>query len=499
MPYYYRPPGVYPEKVVNPSMLSQFKSIRTPVVIGPGKSTITATERILRTANVCDLLSEDVIAVTRIGDYVDQFKYTEGTDFSVHPVEEGYSDSRICWDLGGDEPDVTEYYFVTYTYAAPSSQYQFHIYTDLNEVYSIHGQPNTTNLVSLGAGLVLKNGAPQVGVLQLDLSDAVDPDNPSDSELYAAYIATIPILETLDTTECRYIVPMTTMGGYPGTVDYDAALFDMWEQFYQHVKDMSLTSQRRWRMLIRGLGTEAPIDTTTSTLVKGNAEAIADYFGSRASYDDDNAARRTIIVFPGEIYIVTQDATVGSATYGQWVQTLYDGSALAAAAAGRICSFDNAAETITWKDVAGWTTERIMSKADMDHMAEYGVCIYAFRGNFLHCRHALTTDRTDATTQEISVVEIEDFIKINAIQMLEQRYIGTLIVEGVTDSIRATWTATLEQMINFQTIAEYDLGSMSVTQDQNDPRIITIFCRIKPAYPLNWIDVKFQFYAGSRS
>ena len=135
----------------------------------------------------------------------------------------------------------------------------------------------------------------------------------------------------------------------------------------------------------------------------------------------------------------------------------------------------------------------------MDHMAEKGVCIYCFRGNFLHCRHALTTDLTDATTQEISVVEIEDFIKVNAIQMLEQRYIGTLIVDGVTESIKATWMATLEQMINFQTIAEYDAGSISVTQDQNDPRIITIFCRIKPAYPLNWIDVKFQFYAGSSS
>ena len=57
----------------------------------------------------------------------------------------------------------------------------------------------------------------------------------------------------------------------------------------------------------------------------------------------------------------------------------------------------------------------------------------------------------------------------------------------------------MEQLIRKQVIADYDSGSISVSQDSNDPRVINIFFRVKPSYPLNWIDIKFQFYAGNSS
>jgi len=77
---------------------------------------------------------------------------------------------------------------------------------------------------------------------------------------------------------------------------------------------------------------------------------------------------------------------------------------------------------------------------------------------------------------------------------LEDSFIGTPIIEGLTDTVRVVIASLLEQLILQAIIADYDSGSITVTQDDNDPRIINVFFRIKPAYPLNWIDIRFQFY-----
>jgi hypothetical protein len=126
-----------------------------------------------------------------------------------------------------------------------------------------------------------------------------------------------------------------------------------------------------------------------------------------------------------------------------------------------------------------------------------GVAIFKYKGANIICRHAMTTDHTNANTQEISVVEIEDFIKRQCIAVLEDRYIGSLIVAGLEQSIASTIASFLEQTIRKQTIADYDEGSISVKQSDIDPRVINVYFRVKPAYPLNWIDVTFRFYAGS--
>jgi len=484
---YYRPPGVYPEKKPNPALRRIFDAERIPVIVGPGAYYTEVTALVTRMpTGYDDSLPEDAISIVRVGDYPDQYRYHQNTDFTFtgdfdHPK------SVIKWISGTTIPDANEPYYVTYHKLAADSQYQFHIYTDENEIFAVHGQPTTYNLVSVGARLALSNGAPQVGIIQLDLRDAVDIDNPTEDELYTAYINALDVLDLLDTDECRYVVPMTTMGGVPSDGD---AHFSLWESYYDHVKDRSLTTNRRWRMLIRGMALNP---TGTNTEVKEAAQELAEYFGAFANItgDDDNAARRVVIVFPGDMYVVLYDPTDK-----KWKSTLCDGSVLAAAAAGKICSFINPAITITYKQPRGLSTERIMSEQAMNQLATSGVCIFFYRRNVFTCRHAMTVDDTDASTQEICVVEVEDYIKTSSIYYLEDRYIGSPIVNGLTDSIEATFASMLERMITNSIIAEYDTSSLSVAQDNTDPRIINIWVRIKPAYPLNWIDIKFQFYAG---
>lgn len=487
----YRPPGVYVEKIVNPGMVAEFQGARVPVIIGAGQRTIQVTESVTHVASGgTDQLVNAATSIVRVGDYPDQVRYTNttggGTDYTFTGTLSTPSQD-ISWAPAGTsarEPTVGAVYWVTYLRLVDDTQYDFHLYTDENEIIARHGPESTFNLATVGATVVLRNGCQQVGIIQLNLVEAVqqsypqgDPDNPTSAEWYLAFMNVLPILEQLDVEQCRYIVPMTTLGDAVGEEDYD-----IFNEYLFHVYTLSLTSQRRWRMLIRGKAATATATNST----------VASAFRTQAvGYSSHEAARRMIVVAPGEIYRVIRDPSTGLAT-----KTLFDGSVLAAVAAGRICSFTNPAMTITMKDHAGIIVDRTFSNADMNTMGGSGVCVYWYKGENLKCRHGLTCDPTNANTQEISVVEVEDWIKRQAIFALENRYIGSLIVAGMTSSIKATLVAHWETLVAAQTISDFDQGSITVTQNENDPRIINIYGRIKPAYPLNWIDIQFMFYAG---
>ena len=475
MASFYRPPGVYPELVPSPQAVQLGLFARVPVFIGRGQNSITTTERITKAAEGYgpDVLSYEVASVdgeyqiTSVGDYPNQIRYIQGTDFEVVDVDG--SPKGISW-LGAKAPDDGDYYYITYKRPVDSSQYEYKLYTDANELVAVHGEETTDNEVSVAGVLALRNGAPAVGIIQLNTT-STDPD-----DLYAAYEDTIPILEQLDTSYCRFIVPTTCIGD--GTTPSDPDIFSL---FYDHISDMSNTYNRRWRALIRGIRAQTG---ATNSAVRQDLVTLG------TSYSGTQHARRVIVVAPGEIYRVLRDPTTGV-----YSSTLLGGWALAAAAAGRICSDYNPSTPLTRKQVVGISTDRIFSESDMNILAGTGsVTVFSYKGANLICRHGITTDKTNANTQEISVVEVEDFIKIQTIYVLEDSFIGTPIIEGLTDTVRVVIASLLEQLILQAIIADYDSGSITVTQDDNDPRIINVFFRVKPAYPLNWIDIRFQFY-----
>jgi hypothetical protein len=468
-------------------MVASYPGIRTPVIIGAGQRTIEVTETVTHgPIGYTDQLQYAATSIIKVGDYPDQYKYFEDTDFIFNGTSSTPS-KDIIWSPSGagtKEPGAGDTYFVTYLKPVDDTQYDYHLYTNENDIIYRHGPESSFNLATVGGTVVLRNGCQQVGIIQLNLEEACsqsypqgDPDNPTPAEWYLAFMNVLPILKQLDTEQCRYIVPMTTLGDEPGELAYD-----IFNEYLFHVDEMSLVSQRRWRMLIRG---------KAATVSAANG-VVRDAFSNQAKgYRSHNSARRMIVVAPGEVYRIIRDPITGLAT-----KQLFDGSVLAAAAAGRICAFDNPAIPITWKDFAGITLSRIFSNADMNNMAGNGVCVFWYKGESLKCRHGITCDLTNANTQEISVVEVEDFIKVQSIYVLEDRYIGSLIVSGLTDSIKATLMAHWESLIKRQVIADFDQGSISVSQNVNDPRVIDIYGRVKPAYPLNWIYIRFMFYAG---
>lgn len=474
----YRAPGVYPEKVPTAGMVSLWQGARIPVIVGRGSRTTVVTTAITsHNLGGTDQLPEAATSIVRIGDYPDQIKYVETTDYLFTGSTTSPSTS-IVWTPSGSEPASGATYFVTYRKLAPSDIYQYNLYTNENEIISRHGPESETNLVTVGAVVALRQGCPAVGVIQINLEDtgaypSGGPDNPTSADYYQAFINALDILELLDTDQLRYVIPMTTL---------DTQTYPILTEYLNHVDTMSLTSQRRWRMMIRG---RAATESARNSVVRDSFASIAE------SYRAHNSARRMIVACPGEINRVISDSATGRAS-----SVLFDGSVLAAAVAGKICSYNNPAMPITMKDFGSITLGRTFSNADMNIMAGNGVCILWYKGRSMKCRHGVTTDLTNANTQEISVVEIEDYIKVQSIFILENRYIGSMFTNELLASIRASVVSFWSQLVNEQVIAEFDTGSVSVSANADDPRICNIFGRIKPIYPLNWIDISFQFYSG---
>jgi len=474
----YRPPGVYPEKLPTAGLVSLWQGARIPVIIGRGQRTIEETDVITNhTSGGVDQLSEAAASIVRVGDYYDQVKYIETTDFLFTGTVLSPS-TNIDWNVvGNTEPASGATYFVTYRKPVPSDQYDFHIYTDENEIIRVHGPESLTNLVTVGAIVALRQACPAVGILQINLDDtgaypSGGPDNPTPEDYYIAFTEALDVLVRLDTDQCRVLVPMTTL---------DTLTCPILSDYLMHVYTMSLTSQRRWRTLVRGRAATASAVNST----------VRDAFSTLAeSYRSHQAARRMVVVAPGEVSRVIRDVVTGIAS-----SVNFDGSVLAAVTAGKICSFRTPAMPITMKSLTAVTLNRTFSNADMNIMAGNGVCVYFYKGRVLKCRHGITCDLTNANTQEISVVEIEDYIKVQSIFVLENRYIGTMFTEELTASIHASVTSFWELLINQQVIEDYD--AVSVNRDPNDPRVCNIFGRVKPIYPLNWIDIRFRFYAGT--
>lgn len=474
----YTPPGVYPRKIRNAGLLGLIAGARIPVIVGRGQRTLLVEDEAVvhGGAGYTDEMSVAATSIVRIGDYPGQEKYVATTDY-LFTGSMTTPSANLDWTPGGSEPTVGATYYVTYYKLVDASvQYEYGLYTDESLIRYTYGDESSTNLLTVGALVTLANGAPAVGCLQLNLESSVDPDNPTALELQTAFAAVVPKLAELRRDQCRYIVPMntalpTSMGGTGDIFTEGTA------PYIDHVDQMSMKEERLWRMIVRGIP-EASSDNNSTVRSRFNS-LITGYNAYGTGHD---GARRIVVVTPDYCYRTIDGTSVK-----------FDGSVVAAAAAGRICSYTNPAVSLTNKELAGITIERNFSNADLNLMATNGACHIYNEGILVKCRHGLTCigSSGNANTQEVSVVEIEDEVKRSAIAALENRYKGELIVDGFVNDVVLSTAAAWKLLTKSKTIADY--GTPTGQQDPDEPRKINVSGRIQPAYPGNWFDVDFMF------
>lgn len=483
-------------------MSSISPDIRIPVIVGTGQYIV---EEISYVANHysdgTDLIAKPqdrttfavdsgATEIVRVGDYPEQDKYkpithssrpgyTFGSSFESPARSVDGATFPLNWTGATYQPANGAGYYVTYGRKVESDHFQYKLYTDEKEMQGIHGTESVSNLVSLGGILALRNGAPAVGVVQLDLLSA-SPYTITQSDLSnltadqlaytteVAFVDALGILEELDVDLCRVLVPMTTN---QGIIAY----------YLDHVDEQSLPSLRRWRTLIAGV----PASSGSNVSVANYAVQVATGYRAHAS------SRRISLCAPGDV-----SRSIMNPTTRQISNVSLDGSAVAAAVAGRLCSFANPAVALTNRQITGVTLDRDFSRGQLTQMGRNGVCSVWNKRGQIRVVHGLTCDLTDPTTQEQSVVEIEDYVKRISIARLEDQFIGAPLTRGMFAALASSLQSIWEDLVTRAVIVDYDTGSIQ-PQQGSDPRNVIIDGRIRPAFPLTWLDINFMLTTGT--
>jgi hypothetical protein len=446
----YRIPGIVVTIVNDAGAVAPVIFERYPVYIGEGDPyRLVTNANIVRGAGNTDSLGSitTVNEIVSVGDLPGIAKYVETTDYTL-------SGNDIDWSAGGDEPTAGSTYYVTYTETRPASAYQPILYFDENLIYANHGNQirtdSSVNDVSVAGMLGIQAGSGGVIILQLDLSAATDPDNPTATELENAFIAARDLLEAI-TDYKLFLVPMSS-----GMINTTTAA----DIFWNHAVVASQPVNKQERTVIMAL----PKNTTYTSAAT-----------TAQSYSNER------MVVP-----LVKDATVSvTGVTGTHDMRFYN-----AALAGKLCSVP-IGRNISDEVIPNVSFEDNFTPNELNYLVQRGVSPAKIRGSVVRNILSITTDGTSALTEDLGVQDVKDYVKKYWREGLWAIYRNKPINSQLLASIATSSIGILEYLKDRLIVDDYK--DIAAAQDSVEPRRVNVSGRIKPAFGLQWMDVTFTF------
>jgi hypothetical protein len=445
-----RVPGVLVRIINDTGIIAPPLYERYPVIIGEGDSYRILEDVLLtRTVGSVDPIPTitAVDSIVSVGDLPGIASYTQSADYVL-------SGNNISWIPGGSSPTLADNYYITYTETRPTSAYTPTLYFDANLIYEDHGNGLRTNGdindVSVGGAITLNAGAGGVIIAQLDLSSAVDPDNPTPTELEAAFIVVRDKLNKI-TDYKLFLVPMSS-----GTLNTTSAA----NIFFNHAVLASQPENKQERTVIMAL----PVGTT---------------YTSAATIAQGYAHERMVVP-------LVPDATLTVTGY----TGTYDTRFYAAALSGVLCG-TAISRTICDEIVPGVTFTDNFTPAELKYLVGRGVSPGKIRGEVVRNVAAITTDTTNALTEDLGVQDCKDYVRKYWREGLWNNFKNAPINAALIGMMTNASTAMLRYLQDQAIISAF--ASVSVRQDSVEPRKLNITGKIQPAYGLQFIDVTFTF------
>jgi len=456
----YLPPGVYTESIqgpqlaVNSSMPTAvglfgttvgFRTWIESVLINPDVDVDTpAVNRTLAKQGI----DTDTLQVRNPNSgqiYVLSDDYTvEHIDGTVGTADATYAISRVI-DGGIIDPGDTVQ--ITYQYTDPKyfDAYIFHDYDDVKNAY---GDPfdRVTGAIqselTLGAKLAFLNGAFQVVCV------AVSPTTPS-LPTTSDYTAALDKLR--DQPLVAIVVPCT--GKQP-----------LYSFVQQHVDSQSANRFER-RALLGIDGTAVTVPSSQRII---NAQQILD--------------QRIALVTPDRFRYYSPELNNEIVLGGQF---------MAASLAGMTMAL-SAAQPLTHKRITGWAgVEELQAEGEKNLETQNGLLVVEkTRRQIIRVRHGVTTDPTDLNSREWSVIGQQDALTYRLRDYLEAaNLIGQPIYPYTLVNVKSSAEAALQSLIRDGLLVDY-MG-LKVRQLLTNPDVIEVSFGWLPAYPLNYIVVRF--------
>lgn len=480
-------PGAYVKSIIKDIAVSTPSGIRVVAIIGPGEpiqenfTRITGKKLQVSYAPIYEE-GEDEAGypdyVLDIQVFKNSVQLVEGTDFTI-------------------DSQSGEIFFTVALEKTDEVSVQYHnfigdVFIDPELMKRKHGQPSATNLVSLGALIAFENGANAVVCINTKPTTSTYDQVDAFRDVLALPTLTYEGGSLFQVSEADLVVPM---------IPSDLAVYEVEEINYmckQAVEFASTLDQKKEMVAILGSPRFDKVSSMVNALLPGSQGRSLDKDGddleesiidvsSPTSYGTntliENDFTRTAYV---GMDFVSKELASGELVY-------LNGSAAAAALAGKIGSYMHPAVTATNKDIVGFKIPRsrkltrLQGNRLMDEAKVIVLEPNAIEG--AKVIWALTTDNSGSPTrEELSVVLARDWIVKQVRSMLEV-YVGELNLPSVTADMSTKLLKRLETYADEGIIEAFK--GVRVDRHPIERRQVNVTFQIKPAYPINWISVEF--------
>lgn len=356
----------------------------------------------------------------------------------------------VTFNSSGQEPDIGDFYYITYTYT--KTDFSTQLFTRFSDIQANYGSLSTENPLTLAAFLAIQNGAVIVGLKQVQRASGQGQAS-SQSYLDALDELALPLAGG---TTPDILVPLTTDPDVLGS-------------YVQHAEIQSSVRFRQERRCVFGVASGTRPE---------EARSIARGLDSE----------RAILVYPDTAVITLDNGEGGSELF------ILDGTYLAAALAGVLVNpqFD-VAEPLTRKRVAGFTRlNRQLDNPTKDALATDGVLVLEDSGSRLRVRDGTTTRVDTVFTRLPSVVAIQDFVQQQGRATLD-RFIGTKFLVERPQDVANALSRLLSNLVEQDIIL--DFVPATAETDPNDPTLLRVTAFYAPVFPLKYIQITFTIGA----
>jgi hypothetical protein len=350
----------------------------------------------------------------------------------------------------GLEPAIGDFYYVSYQFM--KQDFTTRLFQQFKTIEANFGSLSAENRVTLGAYLMILNGAVLVGIKQV--LKVPNTNQASDQTFLTAIneLAT-PLPGNL---KPDVLVPLTT-----STTVYAALM--------QHCEVQSNIRNQSERMGFIGFGSG-----TTPTTAQSVARSLI--------------SNRIIAVYPDSAVVTLQNEL------GESFQTLVDGSFLAAAVAGAAVSPSvDVATPYTRRQIQGFTRlPRQMDPVEANQTATAGITILEDLDPLVRIRQGLTTDMSTILSRLPTVTQIADYVQQQSRVTLDS-FVGTKFLASRTNEVEVSMTSLFKQLVQAEIVGAF--SGISANVDPEDPTILRFQAYYQPIFPLLYIVMTFNLRA----
>lgn len=352
--------------------------------------------------------------------------------------------------LSGNNPNVGEFYFVTFNTTKTDDDMKLQLFTNDADAYALYGQPSVQNRLSLAIQLLVANGAQAFGAIQVRKQPGLG--TASDAAYLAALLQLTKPLPGGD-HKADVIVPLSTSGAV------------------QNALSRQVTVQSGVRQKGEAIGFIGFDQFATPQSMRSAARAIKN-------------ARIIAIGNPAASIQLTDPNT------GVSQEVLATGEFMAAAMAGMNCNPSNdVATSLTKQTMSGF--QRMLIRYDdptMDQMAADGLTMIVEKNGSFQVRHYKSTDPSNPITSEPTSTTSVDFLR-QAFRTDLDQFVGRKFTDSLISDITVVSNARLRSWVDNLLGSGYK--NLKVVADPSDPTVIKVTVDVKPMFTLLYIGVTF--------